>query len=60
MLFTIFVSDIDSGLECALSKIADDTKVCGAVDTLEGRAVIQKDLNRLKKWASATALSSTS
>jgi len=52
-LFNIFVGNMYSGIVCALSKFADDIKLCGAVNMLEGRDAIQRDLDRLERWVRA-------
>lgn len=56
VLLNITVGDMDSKIECTLNKFSDDSKLCGVINTLEGREVMQRDLHRFKRWACANLM----
>jgi len=56
VFFNILVGNIDIGIECNLNRFADDIKQNGAVHTLEERDAIQRDLDRLERWAHANLM----
>ncbi|GAB0176206.1 triadin [Grus japonensis] len=55
-LFNILVGDRESGIEHTRSKFADNTKLCCAVNTLEGRDATQRDPDRLGRWVCANLM----
>lgn len=55
-LSIIFFGSTVSGIGHTLSKFADNTKLFGAVNTLEGRNAIQRDFDRLERWVCANLM----
>ncbi|PKU48758.1 rna-directed dna polymerase from mobile element jockey-like [Limosa lapponica baueri] len=51
VLFNIFVGNMDRQGLSHLSKFAGDTKLCHVANMLEGRDILQRDLDRLERWA---------
>lgn len=50
MLINVFINDIDNDIGYSLRKLADDIKLCVAVDSLGGRDAIHRDPDRIEEW----------
>lgn len=46
ILFNVLINDLDVDLKCALCNFADNTKLEGAVDSIEGKEALQRDLDK--------------
>ncbi|RMC19110.1 hypothetical protein DUI87_03714 [Hirundo rustica rustica] len=47
---------MDEGIKSTISNIAEDTKLVVIVNPLEGRRPLQRDLDRLDRWAKSSDL----
>ena len=51
VLFTIYINDIDDGVQCNILKFADDTKLFGSCASQQDVMKIQNDLHTMFQWS---------
>jgi len=56
ILSAIFINGLDEEIECFFRKFTDDTTLGESVDLLKGRKALQRDLDRLDRWAKVSCM----
>ncbi|KAJ7419007.1 hypothetical protein WISP_56094 [Willisornis vidua] len=55
-LYRVIINNLDKGIKASLSRFANSTKLDGRIDLLEGRKAVQKNLDRLDRWAKTNVM----
>ncbi len=51
ILFTIYINDLDVGINNIISKFADDTKIGNSIISDEDSAILQADIDKISEWS---------
>ena len=51
VLFLIYINDLEQGIDSAVLKFADDTKVFRVIKSDEDKTALQNDINKIKDWS---------
>lgn len=51
VLLNMVINNLDTGLKEILNKFVEDTKLGGAGNSLEDREALQRDIEKLERWA---------
>ncbi|PKU48210.1 rna-directed dna polymerase from mobile element jockey- hypothetical protein [Limosa lapponica baueri] len=56
LCFRFLISSPTYAAQCIISKFADDTKLSGSLDLHDDREALQRDLDRLDRWANINCM----
>lgn len=51
-MFSIFINDLEGGIDSTVTMFGDSTKLGGEVERTEGKSILERNLDRLEEWAS--------
>lgn len=51
-MFSIFINDLEDGIDSTVIIFGDGTKLGGEVERTEGKNLLERNLDRLEEWAS--------